>query len=185
MAESIAHTIMETYRGPKKTFNEIEGLVNSDAMAPLRAFSEACRNELRTLWSVFLGEGVLERLTKWLLAMVFIAVAAAGGYAWYLLRPAGIPRASSYSNGRIEATEIDIATKYAGRIDEVLVREGDTVNAGQVVARMDAGAYRPSFMRLKHRHSRRATPRQRTKRSKRLRKRSLNSLREITTGTFS
>lgn len=48
MAESIAHTIMETYRGPKKTFNEIEGLVNSDAMAPLRAFSEACRNELRT-----------------------------------------------------------------------------------------------------------------------------------------
>ena len=48
MAESIAHTILETYRGPKKTFNELEGLVNSDAVAPLRAFSEACRNELRT-----------------------------------------------------------------------------------------------------------------------------------------
>ena len=48
MAESIAHTILETYRGPKKTFNELEGLVSSDAVAPLRAFSEACRNELRT-----------------------------------------------------------------------------------------------------------------------------------------
>ena len=47
MAESIAHTIMETYRGPKKNFDEIEGLVSSDAMAPLRAFSEGCRNELR------------------------------------------------------------------------------------------------------------------------------------------
>lgn len=48
MAESIAHTIMETYRGPKKTFYEIEEFVRSDAAAPLRAFSEACRNELQS-----------------------------------------------------------------------------------------------------------------------------------------
>jgi len=41
------------------------------------------------------------------------------------------------SNGRMEATEIDIATRYERRIKQVLVREGDTVNAGQVVARMD------------------------------------------------
>ena len=38
---------------------------------------------------------------------------------------------------RIEATEIDLATKYSGRIEQVLVREGDTVDKGQVVARMD------------------------------------------------
>ena len=62
----------------------------------------------------------MKRLTKWLLAMVFIAVGAAGGYAWYRLRPAGIPPGFVYSNGRIEATEIDVATKYAGRIDQVL-----------------------------------------------------------------
>ena len=53
MAESIAHTIMETYRGPKKTFDEIEEVVNSDALAPLRAFSEACRNELRISGPLF------------------------------------------------------------------------------------------------------------------------------------
>jgi HlyD family secretion protein len=40
-------------------------------------------------------------------------------------------------NGRIEATEIDVAAKIAGRIREVLVREGDFVTAGQVVALMD------------------------------------------------
>ncbi len=40
-------------------------------------------------------------------------------------------------NGRIEATEIDVATKIAGRIKEILVREGDFVTAGQVVALMD------------------------------------------------
>lgn len=40
-------------------------------------------------------------------------------------------------NGRIEATEIDIAAKTAGRIKEIMVREGDFVTAGQVVAMMD------------------------------------------------
>jgi len=40
-------------------------------------------------------------------------------------------------NGRIEATEIDVAAKTAGRVKEILVREGDFVKAGQVVALMD------------------------------------------------
>lgn len=39
-------------------------------------------------------------------------------------------------NGRIEATEIDIATKIAGRVREILVEEGEFVTAGQVLARM-------------------------------------------------
>jgi HlyD family secretion protein len=47
--------------------------------------------------------------------------------------PAGI----ASGNGRIEATEIDVATKVAGRIKEILVNEGDFVAAGQVLARMD------------------------------------------------
>lgn len=40
-------------------------------------------------------------------------------------------------NGRMEATEIDVAAKIPGRIKEVLVREGDFVTAGQVVVLMD------------------------------------------------
>ena len=39
-------------------------------------------------------------------------------------------------NGRIEATEINIATKIPGRVEEILVREGDFVTAGQPLARM-------------------------------------------------
>ena len=38
------------------------------------------------------------------------------------------------SNGRIEATEIAVASKTAGRIKELLVDEGDFVEAGQLVA---------------------------------------------------
>jgi len=46
-------------------------------------------------------------------------------------------RRLAVGNGRIEATEIDIATKTAGRIKEILVNDGDVIEAGQVVARMD------------------------------------------------
>ncbi|NLJ62438.1 MAG: HlyD family efflux transporter periplasmic adaptor subunit [Alcaligenaceae bacterium] len=43
----------------------------------------------------------------------------------------------AYSNGRIEATEVDVSAKAAGRIREILVNEGDFVEADQLVARMD------------------------------------------------
>ena len=47
------------------------------------------------------------------------------------------PKGIASSNGRIEAQSIDVAPKYAGRLDEVLPKEGDVVEAGQVIARMD------------------------------------------------
>src|SRR5262249_40403929 len=40
-------------------------------------------------------------------------------------------------NGRIEATEVDVAAKLAGRIDDVFADEGDFVRAGQPLARME------------------------------------------------
>jgi HlyD family secretion protein len=54
-----------------------------------------------------------------------------------LLQPAKLPAGFASSNGRIEATEIDVATKLAGRILDELVDEGNLVTAGQVVAHMD------------------------------------------------
>lgn len=72
-----------------------------------------------------------------LLAATAVAVAAlAIGYRW-LTRPPELPEGFASGNGRIEATEVDIATKLAGRLAEVLVAEGETVEPGQVVARMD------------------------------------------------
>ncbi|NOZ43505.1 MAG: HlyD family efflux transporter periplasmic adaptor subunit [Alphaproteobacteria bacterium] len=48
-----------------------------------------------------------------------------------------LPEGFAEGNGRLEATEFDIATKLAGRLTEVLVKEGDFVNRNQIVARMD------------------------------------------------
>jgi HlyD family secretion protein len=64
-------------------------------------------------------------------------VASGLGYlAWLRYRPAKLPAGFASSNGRIEATEIDIAAKLPGRIIDELVDEGDFVTAGQVVAHM-------------------------------------------------
>ncbi len=41
------------------------------------------------------------------------------------------------SNGRIEATDVNIAAKIAGRIASITVDEGDLVTEGQIVAQID------------------------------------------------
>jgi len=71
-----------------------------------------------------------------LLALAFIGAGGAGAYWWHA-RQGGLPVGIASGNGRIEADEIDIDTKFAGRIAEMLADEGDMVKAGQVVARMD------------------------------------------------
>jgi HlyD family secretion protein len=70
--------------------------------------------------------------------VIALALAALGGhYAWRAYLDPELPDGFASSNGRIEATEIDIATKIAARVKEILVNEGDFVEAGDVLARMD------------------------------------------------
>jgi len=71
-------------------------------------------------------------------AVIFLAAAGlAAVLAWRALQPRPLPPGFASGNGRIEAVEIDVATKIAGRISEILVNEGEFVAAGQVLARMD------------------------------------------------
>src|SRR5690349_4850678 len=50
------------------------------------------------------------------------------------LRGRDMPEGIVKSNGRIEATQVDVAAKYPGRLATLTVDEGDEVTAGQVVA---------------------------------------------------
>ncbi|PMS23617.1 hemolysin D [Trinickia dabaoshanensis] len=68
---------------------------------------------------------------------VAAAIALAGGYAWLHWRNTGPGDGFASGNGRIEATEIDVATKLPGRIDDIFVDEGDFVKAGQPLAKME------------------------------------------------
>jgi HlyD family secretion protein len=51
--------------------------------------------------------------------------------------PAGVVK----SNGRIEATQVDVSSKYPGRLAEVTVEEGSSVTQGQVIARISSPEY--------------------------------------------
>jgi HlyD family secretion protein len=74
---------------------------------------------------------------KWLLLAALIVVGPLAYLGWKYYQPKELPDGFASSNGRIEAVEIDVATKTAGRLLAVLVNEGDFVAAGQVLAQMD------------------------------------------------
>ena len=57
------------------------------------------------------------------------------------LRRGDAPEAIAKTNGRIEATEIDVSSKYAGRLATVMVNDGDDVKEGQVIARISSPEY--------------------------------------------
>jgi HlyD family secretion protein len=74
-----------------------------------------------------------------LLAIVAVAALLGGGYLvlgagfWNRALPEGLIQV----NGRIEGDHLAVASKFPGRIQELPVREGDHVTAGQVVVRID------------------------------------------------
>ncbi|MCW5585573.1 MAG: efflux RND transporter periplasmic adaptor subunit [Chromatiales bacterium] len=77
-------------------------------------------------------------MRKWIASLAGTAVLlvlAWNGWQHYLdgLQPTLV----ASGNGRIDATEVDVATRLPGRLSEVLVNEGAMVTAGQIVARMD------------------------------------------------
>lgn len=79
-----------------------------------------------------------EAFKSWWLWIMGVALAVAAAVAaWQVLLPQAPPAGIASANGRIEAVEIDIAAKTAGRVKEILVDEGDFVRAGQELARMD------------------------------------------------
>jgi HlyD family secretion protein len=81
--------------------------------------------------------------------LLFVVLIALAGALWWSMRPDSLPPGIVSGNGRIEATEIDIATKTPGRIVEILAREGDFVQAGEVLARMDTQVLRARLAEAK------------------------------------
>ncbi|WP_262029268.1 HlyD family secretion protein [Microvirga sp. Mcv34] len=68
--------------------------------------------------------------------LLLLAVAGAG-YYWWLQRQPTLPPGFAMGNGRLDADEINISTKFAGRVLDLYVDQGDLVKSGQVVGLMD------------------------------------------------
>ncbi len=83
------------------------------------------------------GKPVRRRWLRVAPALVVVVAGAGAALYWWQHTRFQLPPGIAWGNGRIEADEIDIDTKFAGRIAEILADQGDMAKAGQVVARMD------------------------------------------------
>lgn len=78
-----------------------------------------------------------ESLKKKGVAIAIVAgIAAIAWTLWRTLQPEGFGDAFVSGNGRIEATEINVAAKLGGRVEEIFVREGEFVKAHQPLVKM-------------------------------------------------
>ncbi len=77
------------------------------------------------------------RLIPIVILAALAAVAAGFFISWHADQADAVPAGLARANGRIEAERVAVATKYAGRVAEILVKEGDFVERGAVIARMD------------------------------------------------
>jgi len=60
-----------------------------------------------------------------------------------------LPPGIASGNGRMEAVEVDITTKFGGRVASVLVNEGDKVELNQVLAQIDTKELEAQLRRAK------------------------------------
>jgi HlyD family secretion protein len=88
----------------------------------------------------------LKSFLRRILLLGIVAVVAFGAWQWWkLAHKSPVPEGIVFGNGRIESVQVDIAAKYGGRIKEILAREGDLVETGQVVATMDTSELEASL----------------------------------------
>lgn len=79
----------------------------------------------------------MQNMKKFSVLAVLALVVAGGGYFWWQQERNSLPDTIAAGNGRIEAVDIDVATKISGRVQDVFVKEGDFVTAGQPLAKID------------------------------------------------
>jgi len=78
-----------------------------------------------------------QRRSRLFAGALLVLLAAAGGFGYWKSLHDRLPEGLGMGNGRLEATEVQIASKTPGRLAEVLVNEGDKVTQGQLLARLD------------------------------------------------
>jgi len=77
------------------------------------------------------------RTSQLFATLLIVLLLAAGGFGYWKSTQDRLPEGLSMGNGRLESTEVQIAAKIPGRLEEVRVDEGDKVLKGQLLARMD------------------------------------------------
>ena len=81
----------------------------------------------------------MKRKQKGILAVILILLVGIGIYA-YEQHEAAVKKAAAQTltlSGNVDVREVTLSFRESDRIKEILVEEGDTVEEGQVLARLD------------------------------------------------
>ncbi|MFN8569507.1 MAG: biotin/lipoyl-binding protein [Kouleothrix sp.] len=70
--------------------------------------------------------------------LLVVALLAAGGYWWWSGRATAAGAGSLSGSGTIEAEDVLITAEVSGRVQELLVDEGQEVRAGQTLVQLDS-----------------------------------------------
>ena len=77
-------------------------------------------------------------MRKVLLAVLLAAAAGSGWWLYQQQESTALPDFVFHSNGRLELNRLDVASLYPGRVERVLVAEGDAVKANEVLVELSS-----------------------------------------------
>ncbi|MBM4323315.1 MAG: HlyD family efflux transporter periplasmic adaptor subunit [Deltaproteobacteria bacterium] len=83
-------------------------------------------------------------MKRWLIG-VFLGIGVAALIFYFYLRNQNVEPPHIKISGNIETTEVDLGFKISGRIVQISVREGDWIEKGKVIARLDDEDLRQRF----------------------------------------
>lgn len=81
----------------------------------------------------------MQRLRLIIPAVLILSLAGFASWRHFGSRANAVPPGAIAGNGVIEATEVDVSAKIAGRVLRLDAQEGDAVVAGQLIAILDSG----------------------------------------------
>ncbi|TDV03511.1 HlyD family secretion protein [Paraburkholderia caballeronis] len=82
-------------------------------------------------------KNTMKKKHVWTIAAIVAVALIAIGIGWEISRSRAPRDDLAHANGRLEMARVDVAVKYAGRVIDLPVREGDLLTADAVVARED------------------------------------------------
>src|SRR3954454_16788326 len=74
---------------------------------------------------------------KWALVVIAVVIVALVVFTFWRGKKNALPEGIASGNGRLESKLVDLAAKEPLRVKEILADEGDLLQVGQVLVRMD------------------------------------------------
>jgi HlyD family secretion protein len=70
--------------------------------------------------------------------VAILLITALGAWGWWIWRNREQARPADSASGTIECDEVHVASRYGGRVEKILVHEGDPLTNGQLIVELSA-----------------------------------------------